>query len=221
MRFLGLDGYRKGWVAVTIDDANQYIDYPRSFSEALCIPHDRAMVDMPIGIPQTGHRSCDLQGKKLLSRASSRLFTGARRALFEFTNPVDANLWAQANNEKGVSRQLFGILPKIKEVDALMSRERQITVMETHPELVFARLNSGQPLLDNKKSQSGIDQRIELLVSSGFRDIHRWLGERPPYVKSDDLLDACACAVAARQPSGRIHKHPEADQKGLRMEIWF
>jgi predicted RNase H-like nuclease len=61
MRFLGLDGFRNGWVAVWIDGNQRGIAFPANIQDALKIPHDVAMIDMPIGLPDRGNRICDVE----------------------------------------------------------------------------------------------------------------------------------------------------------------
>jgi predicted RNase H-like nuclease len=78
--------------------------------------------------------------------------------------------------------------------------------------------------LPSKKSEQGISQRRKLLRRHGFRDIDRWLtGTRiGTGAKRDDVLDACAAALAARDPAGRIPEGtPPLDAQGLPMQIWF
>jgi predicted RNase H-like nuclease len=38
--------------------------------------------------------------------------------------------------------------------------------------------------------------------------------------KRDDVLDACAVAIAAREPAGSVGS-PPLDAHGLPMQIWF
>src|SRR5207244_13377913 len=50
-QYLGLDGFRRGWVAASIDEqGNHGFDYSPSLSRLLSMPHERAMIDMPIGL---------------------------------------------------------------------------------------------------------------------------------------------------------------------------
>jgi len=103
-----------------------------------------------------------------------------------------------------------------------MTPSRQAKLRETHPELVFRRLAGGP--LDSKKSESGCKQRIELLMNHGIRDINRWLGTRKGTgIGRDDLIDACACALAARDSKNRFPRKnkPEFNSRGIRMETWY
>jgi predicted RNase H-like nuclease len=118
----------------------------------------------------------------------------------------------------GVSIQLWNIRDKIKEVDDVITPERQATIGEAHPELIFRRL-TGSLSLDRKKSAAGREQRIKLLASQGFVKLAQWLTQRHGTgIGRDDLIDACACAVAARDSTSRLGGG-EIDPKGLRMEI--
>jgi predicted RNase H-like nuclease len=61
-----------------------------------------------------------------------------------------------------------------------------------------------------------------LLKRSGFCDIDRWLDRLRigTGAKRDDVLDACAVAIAAREPLGNVGS-PQPDARGLPMQIWF
>jgi predicted RNase H-like nuclease len=206
-------------VAWIDDHGNHGFDYSPGLSRLLAMPHQRAMIDMPIGLKMTGHRRCDISAREL---AGASVFLGARRNLWEFPDQVTANeyYWRHEGERMGISCQLWNIRDKIKEVDDFITPERQATVGEAHPELIFRRL--GKELrLDGKKSAHGRDQRIRLLAEQGFVKISKWLTQRyGTGIGCDDLIDACACAVAARDSHARLGGD-EVDDRGLRMEINF
>ncbi|HUZ73117.1 MAG TPA: DUF429 domain-containing protein [Stellaceae bacterium] len=220
--FVGVDGCRAGWIAVTIDarGRREFAVLAR-FQAIAALNAVRAMIDMPIGLPDTGYRACDRAARLLLGAARSRVFLGARRPLLGYRHDYRAaHAWAKADG-KGLSRQCFNILNKIAEVDALMTPVRQAAIREAHPELVFQRL-SGGTALPPKKSPEGRRRRRDLVAAHGFDAIDRWLaalggsGARP-----DDLLDACALALAAAAPHGTVPCRAETDARGLKMEIWY
>jgi predicted RNase H-like nuclease len=218
VQYLGLDGFRGGWVAAGIDDrGNQGFDYSSSLSRLLSLPHKRAMIDMPIGLKVAGHRTCDIRARELVG---SSVFLGARRNLWEFPDQASANqyYWRHEGPGMGVSCQLWNIRDKIKEVDDFITPDLQATIGEAHPELIFRNL--GDPLrLQGKKSALGRDQRIKLLADRGFVKLSKWLTLRyGTGIGRDDLIDACACAVAARDSTSRLGGD-EVDIRGLRMEI--
>src|SRR6185437_12703872 len=149
--FVGLDGCATGWVAVRLgDNGTKEIDFLTDLKDCFDSSFTRAMIDIPIGLPDREYRSCDLEGRKLLGENRSRLFSGARRPLLSYQTREDAHAWGKAADGIGVSCQLFCLLPKIREVDELMTSRRQARVRESHPELIFQRLNNGA-LLPSKK----------------------------------------------------------------------
>jgi predicted RNase H-like nuclease len=224
LRAIGLDGFNKGWVAVTLDGDGKSISFHANVADALRRPLDRVGIDIPIGMTDEGERACDLLARDKLRPHTSRVFTGARRWLWqEFDDPDKANKEARRRGQKRVSRQLWHIGPKIMEVDAFMRAHPPIEVCEVHPELVFLRLNGNKPL-PAKKSEEGDARRRKLLKREGFRDIDRWLEETRigTGAKRDDVLDACAVAIAAHDPAGSLPEgRPPLDKYELPMRIWF
>jgi len=222
-RALGLDGFSKGWVAVLLDGNVHDIKFCRDVADALSIRFDRAAIDIPIGMTDDGERACDRRARERLRPHSSRVFTGARRWLWEeFSDPDEANRDALRRGQKRVSRQLWHLGPKIMEVDAFVRANGSRDIREAHPELVFLRLNAGMAL-PSKKSEAGFERRRALLKRYGIRDIDKWLlGERVGTgAKSDDVLDACAVAIAARDAAGCVPEGmPPRDACGLAMQIW-
>lgn len=224
MRAIGLDGYSRGWVTVLLDGDRREILFCSDVSYALSVGFDRAAIDIPIGMTDDGERACDLLAREQLRRHASRVFTGARRWLWqEFSDPDLANDEARKRGQKAVSRQLWHLGPQIMEVDAFVRAHRGYDIREAHPELVFLRLNGGEPL-PSKKSERGTRLRRSLLKREGIGEIDRWLiRERiGTGAKSDDVLDACAVAIAAREAAGCVPDGTAPrDAFGLPMQIWW
>lgn len=220
--FVGLDGFRNGWVAVRIEGRARRMDFLDSIERLSDAAFARAAIDIPIGLPEDGNRGCDEAARALLAPHRSRVFLGARRWILDCASAADANREARRLGQKGISAQLFCLAPKIAEVDRLVRRIGQDRLRETHPELVFWRLNGGEPL-PSKKTSAGHALRRALLEGRGFGDLDTWLARRlGTGAKPDDILDACACAIAAHD--GR-HKVPKTgartDGHGLKMEIHY
>ena len=141
---IGLDGFRKGWVAVTIDGEHRSIAFPPNVSWLGSQRFDRATIDIPIGMTEDGDRACDRLARAKLKPHGSRVFSGARRWLWEsFGDPADANQEAVRRGQTRISLQLWHIGAKIMEVDAFVQAHRHLDLREVHPELVFLRLNGG------------------------------------------------------------------------------
>ncbi len=204
-QYIGLDGFRGGWVAAWIDDqGNHGFDYSTDVKRLLSTPHTRAMIDVPIGLTKFGRRICDVSARKLLG---SSVFLGARRDFWKFPDQASANqyYWRHEGGER-VFRVSFGIF------DARSKR----SMNETDPELIFWKLN-GCVHLESKKSATGRDQPTEILRDQGFIKITKWLTQRyGTGIGRNDLIDACACPVAARDSTSRLGGD-EIDIRGLRM----
>ncbi|WP_426441851.1 DUF429 domain-containing protein [Bradyrhizobium genosp. P] len=224
MKAIGLDGFSKGWVAVTIDGDRRTISFHPDIADALAGPFDRAGIDIPVGMTDDGARDCDVLTRAKLRPHTSRVFTGARRWLWqEFRDPDEANEDALRRGQKRVSRQLWHLGKKIMKVDAYVRAYSRRDIREVHPELVFLQLNGGKPLA-RKKSEEGDALRRKLLKREGFREIDRWLTEVRigTGAKRDDVLDACAVALAACEPHGSVPSGtPPLDAYDLPMQIWF
>lgn len=135
--YLGLDGFRFGWVVARIDQRGDHgFDYSPGLERLLALPHARAMIDMPIGLKWSGYRICDLRARELVGPA---VFLGARRDLWTFADMAAANrhYWERERKGRGVSAQLWNIRDKIRDVDAIMTPARQTTIGEAHPQLIF------------------------------------------------------------------------------------
>jgi predicted RNase H-like nuclease len=218
--YLGLDGCRRGWVAAWIDDnRRQGFLFAPAIEPLLKFPHKRARIDIPIGLPKIGPRGCDSDARK---KFGPSVFLGARRSLLTFETAEQANRYYKARRQPGISLQLWGIKRKIKEVDDFMTPRRQRKIRETHPELIFHERNNRKSL-DGKKSPEGQAQRIRILKRFGFTRIEALLEQRSGTgIGRDDLIDACACAIAARDVKAkRKFGNGKLDARGLRMEIYY
>jgi predicted RNase H-like nuclease len=221
LRYLGLDGFRKGWVCAWIDEKGLHdFDYSKDVETLLQrISHQRAMIDIPIGLPDKGYRECDTQAAKELG---SSVFKGARRGVWAFSTYSNANAhyWSNEGPGKGISLQLWCVRDKIKQVDDIMVPARQHVLCETHPELIFCKLSADVPL-DKKKSENGRSQRITILKKMGFGRIEDMLKERRKTgIGRDDLIDACACALAARDAKQALGNSAR-DARGLLMQMHY
>ena len=220
--FVGLDGYPGGWVAVWLSNDRQEIKYLPHIDELLPNDFAIAMIDIPIGLPDSGRRNCDIQARELLKPNQSRVFLDARRGVLDCTSQPEASAKGKFLDGKGVSVQLFGIAKKLREMDAAITPALQNRLKECHPELVFWRLNKNKSV-PTKKKGPGIELRKRLLKREGISQLESLLDSRIGQgAKIDDVLDACACALAARDATAeRPPLGGEEDARGLRMEIHY
>jgi len=181
-------------------------------------------VDMPIGLPASGARICDRMARARLGPRRTSVFPAPLRPCLTAETHAEASMARRGIEAKGMSIQTWNIVPKIREVDALISPSLQNRVLEAHPELAFAAM-SGCPLVAGKKTVEGRAARQEALMNN-LPLASTLLGQlRPPGAAADDLLDAMATLwTADRYLAGRAERVPQTpalDSRGLRMEIWY
>ena len=184
-------------------------------------------LDMPIGLPDSGPRLCDLEARRRLGfpRGSS-VFPAPIRSLLHARSYLEACALSFEADRKKISRQTWAILPKIRDVDSLLrdDPELQDRVREVHPEVCFSIL-AGRPMEYRKKRKQGQEERVRLLETVfGAACLHAALSDRRALgCPLDDLLDAfVACWTAERIYRGRevtLPAAPPRDSAGLRMEI--
>ncbi len=227
----GVDGCRGGWIAVLVDHQadkvrSHHIKLYPTFEKILTLDLQPAVIaiDIPIGLldtAQSGGRVCDRQARQLLSRRASSIFSPPTRPMLKATR------YEQVRT-KGLSIQSFNILPKIREVDQLITPNLQRRVYEAHPELAFAVL-AGTPMKDNKKTRKGQEERLQILKSI-FQGIEQTLESsrlalKRSQVARDDIFDAYVLGWTAlcisMNKAHHVPDYQQIDRKGLRMEIWF
>lgn len=235
----GVDGCRAGWVCVLRHVNTPFLEWAflaKSIGEILDHPSSPAVIaiDIPIGLPDRvagAGRECDVAARLNLGKRSSAVFAVPARAAIEESDYRRACAAAAAHSDppKQISKQMFHLFRKIREVDDGMTPELQSRVFECHPEAAFWAMNGRSPLHEPKKLRNrvhaaGLDHRRALLLGEGFSPA--FLSEtqfRGGEAGADDFLDACACAwTAARIFRGdaiRFPPSPPLDRRGLRMEI--
>jgi predicted RNase H-like nuclease len=235
----GVDGCPGGWIAAFVRPAggSGIIAVFPDFADVLAATQAPAVfaVDVPIGLPErTGHggRAAENAVRPLLGARQSSVFSVPSRAAIEAADYATACRVALSSSDppRKVSKQLFNIAPKIREVDAALRADSALVarVYEVHPELAFWRLNGAQPLGEPKKVKSrphapGLALRRRLLRAAGLpREL---IDAAPPKgAAADDLLDALACAAIARRIHAGIARPfpdpPPCDTYGLPMAIW-
>ena len=235
----GIDGCPAGWVVAFVRSDLQearvrllprFADLPAALEAPAIIA-----IDIPIGLPERagyGGRAAENAVRPLLGARQSSVFSVPSRSAVAARDYREACRIALLTSEppRKVSKQLFMLAPKIREVDAVLRADTALAqrVFEVHPEVAFWRLNGGAALSEPKKVKSrpyepGLALRRKLLVSTGLPP-SAVAASPPKGAGPDDLIDALACAAVAR----RIHagvarpfpEPPERDAFGLPMAIW-
>jgi len=225
---VGVDGCADGWVCLASHDGQLEAFVVADLFELVeRVPVDAVVaIDVPIGLPEKGSRRCDLEARKLLGapRASS-VFPAPVRACLRGADYEEAcDLHAAADGRR-LTRQAFGILPKIREVDALLTTTAKLQerVIDVHPEVSF-REWAGRPMVHHKRRDPGRAEREALIEAV-------WPGERDRLAAAlgrvrfhqDDLNDAFAALWSAERIAAgtarQLGSPPEFDSLGVRMRI--
>ena len=236
---VGVDGCAAGWLVVAIM-ANQTWDvgvFPNI--ESVWAAYGTAqviLIDIPIGLSKNGSRDCDREARRML---------GSRRAVSVFPVPCRQAVYAgtydeaceinQARTGRRLSKQTWGIVPKIREVDEFLRQnpDARGIVREVHPEVCFCTLN-GDPMVHGKKTGQGSQERIavlehhyppirELLIRELLDDAQMCLVKRGS-ASLDDVVDAAAAVITGLGHPGSlatIPGNPRSDEVGLPMEMVY
>jgi predicted RNase H-like nuclease len=239
VQIAGVDGCKCGrWIAVTASTEDIGKTEVKIFETAAALisefaPHSIIAIDVPIGLPEratNGGREPDWAARAFLGPRRTSVFPVPSR------NAVYAQDYAQlcviaretSDPPKAPSIQLYGILPRIREIDEILRQDPAVRkrVYEVHPEVSFQLMNNNTPLPPKKVkgqiSPPGIEYRKELLAKAGFA--LSFLDQTPPRGAGwDDFCDACACAWTAKRIFLRkaqvFPSIPPLDGEGLEQAI--
>ena len=201
--YIGVDGCRGGWIACVLNHGE--FRFERFDSLEQLVSHypefDAFLIDMAVGLRSSADqlRPDDLARKELGQKSSSIFPIPCRQAVY-----ADSEEEQKQTNirilGKSLSKQTVHIIPKIKELDEYLSLhpEYKNRILESHPEVDFARLN-GSVVMTRKKEYPGFSDRAAILKRylpgkdlSGMWEMAKKLKCNP-----DDLLDAACLAVTA------------------------
>ena len=232
--FVGVDGCRAGWLAIALETEGGW--HVNTFPDvsSLWEHHRQAsliLIDIPIGLKTGGkaERRCDPVVRKLLGPRRSSVFPApCREAIYagSYQEACDIN---QRLTGKRLSVENWNIIPKIREMDCLLSEDTSARgcIREIHPELCFRGL-AGRPMQHAKKRNEGLAERTQLLQSIYPQTTeiinHTLSTYRRKDVARDDILDALSAAVTGLVGGDNlvsIPQEPEFDERGLRMEMVY
>jgi predicted RNase H-like nuclease len=159
------------------------------------------------------------------------VFTAPTRAATRVDSYEEGSAINASLTGKKLSKQAWGIVPKIAEVDAYLlaadSSERA-AVREVHPEVLFWALSGRTSMRYRKSAAEGIEERLEVLerfapcVREAYTEcLDSWPRSQ---VARDDVLDAFAAAVTGHlggEHLSTLPATPEHDGHGLAMEMVY
>jgi predicted RNase H-like nuclease len=235
MSAFGVDGCRSGWFFVGKGEGRTTLGVVDRLSKLIdMLPDSSAVfIDIPIGLHDSdgSARVCDRLARRLLGRIrGSSVFPAPLRAILDVDDYEAAVRYNRHLCGKGLSRQAFAIVPKVREVDELLRRCERARgmVREVHPELCFWAFAGGRPMVNRKKSRAGFEERMEVLESVLPRAREIAESALTQYkrreVARDDIADALvalATALSAPRALQTLPANPPRDARGLPMEMVF
>lgn len=238
---VGVDGCPGGWVAVSLSENSTGIADVQVYSSAnelWAAHHDAALIliDIPIGLPDDHERTVDAQARAVLKARRNSVFPVPTRDAVYAATYAEANEINARLTGKKLSKQTWGIVPKIREVDLLLSntaiaREKFV---EIHPEVLFWGF-TGRPMVHAKNARVGtrllgINERLAVLeqLYPDARTIYQKgiTKYRRSVMSRDDVVDALAAAVTGwlwlnGEPLSQVVENPEFDAHGLPMRMVY
>ena len=229
----GIDGCKGGWVCALRHTDSAAIEICRLIRlDEILAQRPRPVViaiDMPMGLldgARRGGRACEVAARLAMPGKSSSVFSAPCRGALAATTYAQALRLNRASgpDHVGLSKQAFHLLPKLRELDGLITPARQKRIVEAHPELAFARLNGGTPVLAPKRRPEGRAARIELLRKAGVDPAPALAALPRKLAAADDILDALVLTLTAQRRLEGNHTMLEdraRDARGLKMAICF
>jgi predicted RNase H-like nuclease len=225
----GVDGCPAGWLCVSLDD-KQDMPTVRISHEVDALFHEVAAaiiaIDIPIGLPSSGVRRCDMEARAILGPRKSSVFPAPMRCTLSARSYEEACAASARACGKRLSKQTYELLPRIRDIDTLLLEEPNLAqrVHEVHPEVSFYHWNSENVMRHSKHSGFGFLERFRLVEEAFPGAAESIRNSVPPKQASDDdILDALAALwTAGRIRAGtarRLGNPPEYDEHGLRMQM--
>jgi predicted RNase H-like nuclease len=226
----GVDGCKGGWICISKNlDSGLVAWHLYDTAHRLMYQEPRPQViaiDIPIGLPDKGPRTCELEARKLVGpgRAPS-IFPAPIRPVLVAASYREACQIRYSIEKRRLSIQTWAIVPKIIDTDSGLRHDSSLRqrVHEVHPEVCFSVL-AKEPTQHSKETKAGQAERLALLEPI----FGHWLGDaiaaRCQLASAmDDVLDAFVALWTAERIipglSQTIPPTPPQDSCGLRMEM--
>jgi predicted RNase H-like nuclease len=221
VRVLGVDGARSGWLGALVDRPAVEWVYAVDVRDLLALDAAAVGIDIPIGLPESGVRACDVEARRLLGPRRSSVFAAPVRSVLHCATYAEARRVLATLDGPSMSAQAFGIIRAVRHVDEALTPADSDRVIEVHPELVLHALSGTD--LPPKKTPDGKAQRLAALRAR-FPDVERLVDGVPRPARFDDAIDALACAVGAERwlrGDATLLGNSQTDRQGKPMRIAY
>lgn len=189
---------------------------------------NRLIIDITIGLAdsreEAAHRP-ENAARKILKGKSSSIFPVPFRSVARANTVAEAWNISKALNA-GANYMTMGIRDAVNEIDIFLQENEtwKNVLYESHPEVCFALLNGGNPVMEKKSEEQGIEKRLEILEKYGIDRVD--VTQHPLFTKyRDDVVDAvCLALVGKFAVEGNsatipIEDEIKADATGLKMQM--
>ena len=227
--FIGVDGCKDGWVAAILDHGEQRIEKYKTIESLMAAypTFDAFLIDIPIGLVNDPNQNRpDSAAKQDIRERSSSVFPiPCRQAVYAEGEEAQKEENIRILG-KSLSKQTTSIIMKIREVDEFLQNhpEYKNKIMESHPEVAFARLN-GEVVKFHKQGIFGANLRRFILSEFLGKEFLNGTEEVSKELDCDhaDVIDAlCMVVTAAMYNHGEydtLPENPETDETGLIMQM--
>ena len=219
----GIDGCRGGWCVSSAGGRVQV--YSTLAVLVRAYPTGSLFIDMPMGLTDQEPRQLEAEIRKRLIGRSSSVFTVPSRSAVYADSYQDSCEINQRLFGKKLSKQVWNICPKIRELDQLLINDELLRArtFESHPELVFQRLNADRPLASSKKTPEGIEQRLQILsqyIPDAKAKYASALSDYPrSQLQRDDIADAMALETLSMVSVEQIHTAQQSDGQDIHIRL--
>ena len=166
--YVGVDSCPKGWFFTVITDGAECETGIAPDIKWLWNKFNIAaqiLIDIPIGLASNSRRLCDTAARQFLGpgKTSSVFPSPCRETVYARDYETACNI-NQKNSGKKISKQTWGISPKIREVDDFLKDHPKAIkkIRESHPEVCFHAL-AEMPISYSKKKTEGFIERFTTL----------------------------------------------------------
>ena len=227
---VGVDWMKPGWIAVEMKGTEITAKAYKTI-DALCDEYQNAdtiLIDCPLGLPESKEESAqrpDQEARNYLKgKRKSSVFNILYRQIVYADTMQEA--W-KLNKQLGAGMTVTGqaLRPMIRQVDTYIQKhpEWRDRLMESHPEVVFQKLNHDQGVECSKHTLAGQMERVHILES--YVLTVQPLLKRFSEKQREDVLDATALALSAQlgclNGFHTIPENPAEDRTGLKMQIVY
>ena len=226
---IGVDGCKGGWIVASIDHGTLKIEKKTSIEQIVTdyTGFDNFLIDMVIGLPSSTEQiRPDAYARQIIKERTSTIFpVPCRQAVY-----AESVAGAYEENVRVLGKKFtpltVGIMPKMRELDTFLQEHEEYknVILESHPEVCFARLN-GKTVLSKKSEYEGLIERVQILQKYlpqlNANDLIQMA--KVYRCNVDDIVDAICLAVTANLDKQGlcevIPEEPMVDDTGLKMQM--